>query len=109
MERPKDANLKASWISILKMKFGQWNFVPAIDDDNFVNQHFKIDLLQERTSWENSIVFKILKIWNAICVFNTPSVGIHIGVQLLFQFSALYKLGRITTLSLAEIHLNDEN
>ena len=105
MERPKDANLKASWMSILKMKFGEWNVIPAIDDDNFITQHFKIDLLQEKTSWENSLVFKILKIWNAICVFNTPSVGIHIGVQLLFQFSALYKLGKITTLSLAEIQL----
>ena len=51
MERPKDANLKASWIFILKMKFGKWNFVPAIDDDNFITQHFKIDLLQEKTSF----------------------------------------------------------
>ena len=96
-------------MSILKMKFGKSNFVPAIDDDNFITQHFKIDLLQEKISLENSRVLEILKIWNAICVFNTPSVGIHIGVQLLFQFSALYELGRITTLSLAEIHLNDEN
>ena len=105
MERPKDANLKASWMSILKMKFGKWNFVPAIDDDNFITQHFKIDLLQEKTSWGNSIVFIILKIWNAICVFHTPSVGIHIGVQLLFQFSALHKLGRITAYSVVKIQL----